>query len=561
MQPGPHPASVATASAPAAVAPPYAAALTISGGAWRSTLAQGGRVVLARPQVYIGRLAGNSVELLDPAVSRHHAVIRWGPQGYELEDLGSANGTYVQGQRVAGRVALAPGYTIRIGTTEMHFAPLSVPRRGPTAPPLPPGAAYATPLPPGATPAAAPQPYTYYPPVAMRAESLVRRVIRSEAPKRYWRVLLVGLVAYAAVSAVLTSTGNLHLVPLVLLLASALVPVVFVLFCWEQNAFADMPPAVVGVTFLSGAVLGLTLAAVVEPFFLAQSAGAITLGAALAVGVVEEGAKVASVLWFLRDRRLRSELDGLILGAAAGMGFAALETAGYGFVAFLAGFAQALAGPTATLGSATSSAVGVMNQQLLARMALAIFGHGVWTAMVCAAIWRERNGRFLRITPGVIATFGLAVVLHALWDWAPVLRLLPPQGDALSQLIVLLAWFLAIGAVGLFALRFFLRESLARARLGPTAPPPPPLLQAVFGGGRGTGAAATARMPAVAPVEPPAAQPFVPPSAPPMSPQVPAVPATPTTAPRPMYCPRCRLTYAPGAMACGQCGGPLMPLP
>lgn len=414
---------------------------------------------------------------------------------------------------------------------------------------------------PGAMPAQPYPPYPYaYPAVTMRAESLVRRVIRSEAPKRYWRVLLVGLAAYAGVSAVLTSTGNLHLVPLVLLLASALVPVVFVLFCWEQNAFADMPPAVVGVTFLSGAVLGLTLAALVEPFFLAQNAGTITLGAALAVGVVEEGAKVASVLWFLRDRRLRSELDGLILGAAAGMGFAALETAGYGFVAFLAGFAQALASPTATLGSATSSAVGVMNQQLLARMALAIFGHGVWTAMVCAAIWRERNGRLLRITPGVIATFGLAVVLHALWDWAPVLRLLPPQGDALSQLIVLLAWFLAIGAMGLFALRFFLRESLARARLGPAAPPPPPLLQAIFGA-RATGAAATARIPAVAPGVPPAVQPAVPASAPPMSPQIPAAPAVPTTAPRPMYCPRCRLTYAPGAMACGQCGGPLMPLP
>ena len=557
MQPGSHPAPVATAPAPAAVAPPYAAALTVSGGAWRSTLAQGGRIVLARPQVYIGRLAGNSVELLDPAVSRHHAVIRWGAQGYELEDLGSANGTYVQGQRVAGRVALAPGYTIRIGTTEMRVVPQGA--LGPSAVPSLPGTAYGTPLPAGATSAQSLIPYAY-PMVAMRAESLVHRVIRSEAPKRYWRVLLVGLVAYACVSAVLSSTGNLQLVPLVLLLASALVPAVFVLFCWEQNAFADMPPAVVGVTFLSGAVLGLTLAALVEPFFLAQSAGTITLGAALAVGVVEEGAKVASVLWFLRDRRLRSELDGLILGAAAGMGFAALETAGYGFVAFLAGFAQALASPTATLGTATSSAVGVMNEQLLARMALAIFGHGVWTAMVCAAIWRERNGRFLRITPGVIATFGLAVVLHALWDWAPVLRLLPPQGDPLSQLIVLLAWFLAIGAVGLFALRFFLRESLARARLGPTAPPPPPLLQVIFGGG--SGAAATATMMPAAPSAPPShtAQPMQP-IMPSSVPVPPAAPGMPTTAARPMYCPRCRLTYASGAMACGKCGGAMMPLP
>jgi RsiW-degrading membrane proteinase PrsW (M82 family) len=553
MQPAP------AATAIPAQAPPFPAALTLGGASWRSALAQGNRVPLARPVISLGRLATNSIELLDPAVSRHHAVIRWGASDYELEDLGSANGTYLQGQRITGRVPLVPGQMIRIGATEMVFnvlaqapgvAPQGGPLRvaGPQAPTAVAGAA--------AGGAAA---YPFY--AAMAQPHWLARTLRSQAPKRYWRVLLGGLVAYAALSAVLTATGNLHLVPLVLLLASVLVPAVFVLFCWEQSAFADMPPAVVGVTFVSGALLGLTLAAVVEPVLLAgvPETGGLTLAAALMVGVVEESAKVASVLWFLRDRRLRSELDGLILGAAAGMGFAALETAGYGFVAFLAGFTQALNTPQATVTSATVAAVSTMNHQLILRMALAIFGHGVWTGIVCAVIWRERGAATFRLTAGVLIAFGIAVGLHALWDWAPVVYLLPAGADPLSELGLILLWFLAIGTAGLYVLGRLLREALQRAQLGPSAPPPGPLLAMLFGGGR-------QRQPAYVPVPspygmPPAgAQAIQTPGLAPPQPPYPAQPQPPQAV-RSVYCPRCNLMYPPGTTTCARCGGALAPLP
>jgi RsiW-degrading membrane proteinase PrsW (M82 family) len=499
----------------AVVAPPYPAALTISGTSWHSSLAFNGKVVLARPSVQIGRMAGNDVVLGDPLASRYHAVIRWTSAGYEIEDLGSANGTTVQGQHITGRIPLAPGQAIQIGTTNLIFNifdpqgppnlydlawPRSVTPDTSTGMPYPAGSPAATlitsHLQPQAPYAASPGSYAapvavgvprvgghpFYDMMVRRPENALARFIRIEWPKAYWRIFLLGLVAYVVVTQVLLITQNLHMVPLELLLASALVPAVFVIFCFERNAFADMPFGVVSITFMSGAILGLTIAAVLEPLLLpptTASGSVITLSAALLIGLCEESAKVVSVLWFLRDRRLRSELDGLILGAAAGMGFAALETAGYGFVAFLTGFTNSLSSNPSTV-VAIDQGIHQMNYSLILRMALAIFGHGVWTAIVCAAIWRDRRQKTFRLTFGVVLAFCIAVGLHALWDWAPFSQNLSTSTNQLEVAVVVVGWFLLIGGTGLFLLSFLLRESVTRAKLGPAAPTPKPLLQAVL---------------------------------------------------------------------------------
>src|SRR5690348_7163498 len=186
-----------TAPAPA-VAPPYPAALSVAAaGGWRSALAREGRIALARPAVQLGRLEGSDVVLLDPLVSRHHAVIRWMPAGYEIEDLGSANGTHVQGRRITGRAPLAPGQTIRLGNTEMRFE------------------AYAT-APPASAPAGAGMdgtgaqaalwqaaggqnaqaaagvvraaPDGFYEAMAKKRPHGLRALVRTQWGKRYWRV-------------------------------------------------------------------------------------------------------------------------------------------------------------------------------------------------------------------------------------------------------------------------------------------------------------------------------------------------------------------------------------
>jgi pSer/pThr/pTyr-binding forkhead associated (FHA) protein len=64
--------------------------------------------------VFIGRDPKNDVAFEDRSASRHHARIVRGAQGYELEDLGSRNGTRVN-ERPAGRVELKPRDQVRIG--------------------------------------------------------------------------------------------------------------------------------------------------------------------------------------------------------------------------------------------------------------------------------------------------------------------------------------------------------------------------------------------------------------------------------------------------------------
>jgi len=68
----------------------------------------------------IGSVAGNTVVLADPAVSRKHAGIRKVDGDYELADFGSTNGVYVNGHKVPKKT-LSPGDIIRVGNTEAVF--------------------------------------------------------------------------------------------------------------------------------------------------------------------------------------------------------------------------------------------------------------------------------------------------------------------------------------------------------------------------------------------------------------------------------------------------------
>lgn len=68
----------------------------------------------------LGSVAGNTVVLADPAVSRKHAGIRRVDAAYELADFGSTNGVYVNGHKMPKKT-LQSGDILRIGNTEMVF--------------------------------------------------------------------------------------------------------------------------------------------------------------------------------------------------------------------------------------------------------------------------------------------------------------------------------------------------------------------------------------------------------------------------------------------------------
>jgi DNA-binding winged helix-turn-helix (wHTH) protein len=85
------------------------------------------REITLRPgENLLGRVDEGVVWLESPGVSRRHARIRVGEGGAVLEDLGSKNGTFCRGVRVAAPVALEDGDEIRLGRISMTLRILPV---------------------------------------------------------------------------------------------------------------------------------------------------------------------------------------------------------------------------------------------------------------------------------------------------------------------------------------------------------------------------------------------------------------------------------------------------
>lgn len=84
-------------------------------------LSTGDRVPLGEFTVSIGRRHDCTIVLADPNVSRHHGEVRPYGDGFAVEDLGSTNGTRVNGSKVAGPTQLRDGDEVRFGNTAMRF--------------------------------------------------------------------------------------------------------------------------------------------------------------------------------------------------------------------------------------------------------------------------------------------------------------------------------------------------------------------------------------------------------------------------------------------------------
>ncbi|MEW6430091.1 MAG: FHA domain-containing protein [Myxococcota bacterium] len=81
----------------------------------------GQEFVLEGDEVVIGRAADNPVSIPDTSVSRKHALLRKSGDGWAVSDLGSGNGTLLNGEAVADETELSDGDVIRLGDSELRF--------------------------------------------------------------------------------------------------------------------------------------------------------------------------------------------------------------------------------------------------------------------------------------------------------------------------------------------------------------------------------------------------------------------------------------------------------
>jgi RsiW-degrading membrane proteinase PrsW (M82 family) len=258
----------------------------------------------------------------------------------------------------------------------------------------------------------------------------------SKHPKAnaWLKALVTGLLLYIISVVFLILTENPNLFPTVVMIGSFLVPVTYVTFFYERRHLSNLSISSTVISFTYGGILGVLAASLLEPIFIRS----LDFTSTFVVGLIEEFTKILGVFIIARHRRHDSEMDGLILGAAAGMGFAALESSGYAFTAFLAS------------SGSLSQTVAVT----LLRGTLSPVGHGTWTAILASVLFRESREGHFRINFKVIGAYLLVSALHGLWDGLPgVITYL--LGSGLDVFV----GQVCVGGAGLFVLWLRWREA------------------------------------------------------------------------------------------------------
>jgi protease PrsW len=230
-------------------------------------------------------------------------------------------------------------------------------------------------------------------------------------------VLAVGVALFVLVERTLVLTANPNFVPLAILLGSATVPAAFVAFVYGRRLGYGVPATVVAACAFFGGVVGTVVAGRLE-FDAQRDLGVLPM---IGVGLIEEASKLLAplaVLLLVRAHRTRA--DGLLVGVAAGAGFAAMETMGYAFT---------------TLVSSRGSLVDTVDVLLL-RGAMSPAAHMAWTGITAAALFGavELGGRH-RVA-GFLGAFVVAVALHTAWD---------SQRSTIGMAVVALLSLLALG--------------------------------------------------------------------------------------------------------------------
>ena len=235
-------------------------------------------------------------------------------------------------------------------------------------------------------------------------------------PWLFARVFLIALVAYLGLFLGVSLFRNINFLPGLIVVGAFTVPFTTLIFFWEMNAPQNIAIYRIIYVVLIGGILSM-LVSLVFYDILRHNINPVT------IGIVEELSKVITVIYFVKSLKYRYILNGVLLGAAVGAGFAAFETAGYALRTLLSGNFHTL------------------YLTLFWRSILAPGGHVSWAALTGAAICMVQGDQRFRMGMMVKPTFGLMFVLvvamHALWD-SPWLGNFP-----FGQFILMfVSWFL-----------------------------------------------------------------------------------------------------------------------
>ncbi|MBQ9432053.1 MAG: PrsW family intramembrane metalloprotease [Kiritimatiellae bacterium] len=243
---------------------------------------------------------------------------------------------------------------------------------------------------------------------------------------------------------------NAKLLPGLLMVGSFAIPISTLVLFLELNVRRNVSLYMVSKLTLLGGIVSLLLSLFLFSYVSDEYRW---LGAMLA-GPVEETGKVLAVVMIARVANYKYKLNGLLIGAAVGVGFAAFESMGYAMDDFTMQTVHDVAimmskqqsDILSILASAISSAADKMIGVIVVRGILSPFGHIVWSAISCCALWRTIGGQPFQwrmlCDEKFIRLFLVPVLLHMIWN-SPLE--LPFFGK--YMLVGIVGWFVCLSLV------------------------------------------------------------------------------------------------------------------
>ena len=229
-------------------------------------------------------------------------------------------------------------------------------------------------------------------------------------PWLFLRVLFFVTVVYVLFLISMPYFGNPRFIPGFMFIGSLAVPLATLVLFVELNTPRNVSFSSLLMLIAFGGILALIATSIADQFRFLDWMGAPS------AGIIEEFAKLATVIVVCRQAKHKYILNGILFGAAIGAGFAVFESAGYTQDALLYGLKQMDNnwGKFFAAGGA-----GFLNSAVFTRAWLSPFGHVVWTAIAAGALWRvKKEGRFeLRMLDKTFwKTFLVPIVCHMTWD-------------------------------------------------------------------------------------------------------------------------------------------------
>jgi len=253
-------------------------------------------------------------------------------------------------------------------------------------------------------------------------------VVSWPKPWLFSRVLLALLVTFALLYVCSVQFQNPNMLPGLMFIGALAMPFSVLIFVFETNAPRNISIFEVIKMFFVGGVASLVLTLLLFEIF---PVAELDYVGAVIVGFVEELGKLLAIVIFVRMLNPRYILNGMLIGAAIGAGFAVFETAGYGFrFLVISGFN-----------------IDRMIEVLFLRAWSSIGAHVVWAAITGAALVMVKGNSPFRfnniIAPKFLRFFVIPIVLHAIWN-SPFLA------DSLTGiyikiiLLIIAAWIVII---------------------------------------------------------------------------------------------------------------------